>query len=66
MSDFNRDGFADLVVGIPGESPGSGARSGSIAILQGSSEVVGCFVVVESRDESTAAGLIYQSTVPFV
>jgi hypothetical protein len=37
MSDFNRDGFADLVVGIPGESPGSEPQSGAIAILNGSS-----------------------------
>jgi hypothetical protein len=37
MSDFNRDGFADLVVGIPGESPGDEPQSGAIAILNGSS-----------------------------
>jgi FG-GAP repeat len=37
MSDFNRDGFADLVVGIPGESPGSDPQAGAIAILNGSS-----------------------------
>ena len=36
MSDFNRDGFADLVVGIPGESPGNDPQSGSIAVLLGS------------------------------
>ena len=36
MSDFNRDGFADLVVGIPGESPGDDPQSGSIAVLLGS------------------------------
>jgi FG-GAP repeat len=38
MSDFNRDGFADLVVGIPGESPGDEPQSGAIAILNGSAE----------------------------
>ena len=36
MSDFNRDGFTDLVVGIPGESPGGDPQSGAIAILLGS------------------------------
>ncbi len=36
MSDFNRDGFADLVVGIPGESPGDDPESGAIAVLLGS------------------------------
>ena len=38
VADFNDDGFEDLAVGIPGESPGGDPQSGSIAILQGSSE----------------------------
>ena len=36
--DFNNDGFDDLIVGIPGESPGGDPQSGSIAILRGSSD----------------------------
>nr|MDJ0679575.1 FG-GAP repeat protein [Xenococcaceae cyanobacterium MO_167.B52] len=35
-ADFNNDGFDDLVVGIPGESPGSDPKSGAIAVLNGS------------------------------
>ncbi|HHP7231479.1 MAG TPA: FG-GAP repeat protein, partial [Xenococcaceae cyanobacterium] len=38
MSDFNRDGFADLVVGVPGEAPGDDFQSGSITVLNGSAE----------------------------
>jgi hypothetical protein len=34
--DLNRDGYADLAVGVPGESVGSIIRAGSIAALYGS------------------------------
>ena len=36
MSDFNRDGFPDLAIGIPEESLGDDPRSGAVAILNGS------------------------------
>jgi hypothetical protein len=34
-SDFNGDGFADLVVGVPGESVGSAASAGAVNVLYG-------------------------------
>ena len=36
MSDFNGDGFPDLIVGAPGESPGDDPRAGAIFTLRGS------------------------------
>ena len=36
MADFNNDGFEDLVVGAPGESPGSAPRSGFAFVFNGS------------------------------
>ena len=38
MSDFNNDGFDDLVVGAPGESPGSDPQSGFAFVFNGSSD----------------------------
>ena len=38
VGDFNDDGFEDLAVGAPGESPGDDDNSGAIYILNGSSE----------------------------
>ncbi len=35
--DFNRDGYADLAVGVPGESFGSIAEAGAVNVLYGSS-----------------------------
>ncbi|GGM45846.1 hypothetical protein GCM10012275_16070 [Longimycelium tulufanense] len=35
--DFNKDGYADLAVGIPGEAVGSEAKAGAIAVFPGSS-----------------------------
>ena len=37
MADFNGDGFADLVVGAPGEAPGDDPQSGAIYTLLGTS-----------------------------
>jgi hypothetical protein len=39
--DFNKDGWADVVVGIPGESPGTQPQSGTITVLPGGSAAVG-------------------------
>jgi hypothetical protein len=36
-ADFNADGFADFVVGIPGEEAGGEAGAGAIQILYGTS-----------------------------
>jgi hypothetical protein len=33
--DFNKDGFADLAVGIPGEAVGSATKAGAIAVFAG-------------------------------
>lgn len=33
--DFNKDGFTDLAVGIPGEAVGSAAQAGAIAVFNG-------------------------------
>ncbi|VEP18891.1 conserved hypothetical protein [Hyella patelloides LEGE 07179] len=38
VGDFNNDGFDDLVVGAPGETPGNDPRSGAIFTLNGSSD----------------------------
>ena len=37
VGDFNKDGYADLAVGIPGEAVGSLAKSGSMGVFMGSS-----------------------------
>ena len=34
--DFDRDGYADVAIGVPGESVGSVARAGAVAVLYGS------------------------------
>jgi FG-GAP repeat len=34
-SDFNSDGFADLAIGVPGESVGSAASAGAVNVLYG-------------------------------
>jgi hypothetical protein len=39
--DFNKDGWADVVVGTPGESPGTSPQSGTLLILPGGSSDVG-------------------------
>ncbi|EGJ33557.1 MULTISPECIES: FG-GAP and VCBS repeat-containing protein [Moorena] len=36
MADFNKDGFDDLVVGAPGEAPGSAPKSGFAFVFNGS------------------------------
>lgn len=35
--DFDRDGYADLAVGVPGESPNSDPKSGMVAVFRGGS-----------------------------
>ena len=35
-ADFDRDGYADVAVGVPGESVGSAAGAGAVAVLHGS------------------------------
>ena len=35
--DFNRDGFADLAVGMPGEAVGTNAKAGALALFLGGS-----------------------------
>jgi hypothetical protein len=35
-ADFNGDGFEDLAVGAPGESPGASPRSGEVTVFKGS------------------------------
>jgi hypothetical protein len=36
VGDFNKDGYADLAVGTPGEAVGTAAKSGAIAVFAGS------------------------------
>src|SRR5262249_57659841 len=35
QADFNDDGFADLAVGVPGESVGSATEAGAVNVLYG-------------------------------
>ncbi|MEU5943627.1 hypothetical protein ABZ807_31745 [Micromonospora sp. NPDC047548] len=37
VGDFNKDGYADLAVGIPGEAVGSETKSGALGVFMGSS-----------------------------
>jgi FG-GAP repeat protein/trypsin len=52
--DFNKDGWADVAVAIPGEAPGSDPQSGTVTILPGGSTAVGKGYVVWSPDFGAA------------
>lgn len=52
-ADFNRDGYADLVVGAPGEAVGTAAGSGAINVFLGSATGLGSGV---GRDQSHSGG----------
>ncbi len=52
--DFNKDGRADIAVGIPGEAPRSDPRSGTATVLPGGSTALGAGYPIEARDVSGA------------
>ena len=41
VGNFDKDGYADIAVGIPGEAPNANPKSGSVAIIHGASSQVG-------------------------
>ena len=56
--DFDNDGFDDLVVGAPGESPGRDPRSGAIIIFRGSASGLtkGSFLTQRKSNGANEAG----------
>jgi hypothetical protein len=48
--DFGKDGWADVVVGIPGEAAGNLPQSGTLTIFPGGSSTVGTGYAIEERD----------------
>jgi hypothetical protein len=54
VGNFDRDGYADVVVGIPGEAPGSNPKSGTLMVLPGGSSGLATGFVLEERDFAVA------------
>jgi hypothetical protein len=48
--DFNKDGWADVAVGIPGESPGSDPQSGTGTVFPGGNTALGTGYVIAGTD----------------
>ncbi|MFH8564717.1 FG-GAP repeat protein [Streptomyces sp. NPDC017988] len=58
-NDMNGDGYADLIVGAPGEDMGTAANAGSVAVVWGSaSGFKGGFTAASGSDESRGFGRI--------
>jgi hypothetical protein len=49
--DFNKDGWADIVVGSPGELPGADPQSGSTTVIPGGNTALGKGFGVVARDD---------------
>jgi hypothetical protein len=58
VGNFDKDGFADIAVGIPGEAPGTSPAGGSVAIFPGaSSQLAAGYTIDESfTGEAIGAG----------
>lgn len=58
VGNFDKDGYADIAVGVPGEAPGSNPAAGSIAIIPGASSKLGTSFWVQENQagEPLAAG----------
>ena len=48
--DFNKDGWADIAVGIPGEAPRTDPQSGTATIIHGGNTALGTGFPIEARD----------------
>jgi hypothetical protein len=48
--DFNKDGWADVAVGIPGEAPGSDPQSGTGTVFPGGNTTVGTGYIIAGTD----------------
>jgi len=55
--DFNKDGWADIAVGIPGESPRTDPQSGTATVVPGGNTTVGKGYPLEARDVTGGANL---------
>lgn len=49
-ADFNKDGWADVVIGLPGEAPRTDPQSGTATIIPGGSTTMGKGYPLEERD----------------
>lgn len=49
-ADFNKDGWADVVVGSPGEAPGTDPQSGTVTILPGGNTALGVGFAVAGKE----------------
>jgi hypothetical protein len=58
VGDFDKDGFADIAAGVPGEAPGSAPASGSVVVFPGASSQVaaGYWVEESGAGETLASG----------
>jgi hypothetical protein len=58
VGDFDKDGFADIAAGVPGEAPGSAPAGGSILVFPGASSQVaaGYWVQESGGGETITAG----------
>ncbi|WP_345626017.1 hypothetical protein [Rugosimonospora acidiphila] len=65
VGDFDRDGFADIAVGIPGKASGASAAAGSAAIFPGvSSQLAAGYTIDESATgEAIGAGDAFGSVL---
>jgi hypothetical protein len=55
--DFNKDGWADIAVGLPGEQPRTDPQSGTATVIPGGSTAVGKGFPLEARDVAGGANL---------
>lgn len=55
--DFNKDGWADVVVGTPGETPGSDPQSGCLFVLPGGNAALGKGYGLEEAEVTGGANM---------
>lgn len=56
VGDFDKDGYADIAAGVPGEAPGDNPASGSLLIMPGASSGLGAGYWVQEADGGETLG----------